>query len=376
MPIFEQISINTSYDNYVKSRWCKKGRGILMKLNVSLATRAVMVLSAAIGTVGFASYAYAGTNHRWNSQQAQAQVTSNGLTASNLQGVSNVNSSLLQNVQGSQNWGGYIDTPAQPGALYTNVTGKWTVPQISGTSNAVAAQWIGLGGVNSSDLLQIGTTEGIQNGQEVAQVFWEKLPATATDVMTVPVGSSISASIAQQSGTSTFHLTIQATDPNGQTQSKTIPITLSSAYAAGVGTSAEWISEDPSNQNNQLYPLANAGTVNFTGATVDGVPMTDASNQVQPTAMVDQFGNVDISPSSIGSDGESFSTMTTPASSQPYLPTGSNWGFGQMPMHHHHHHGYPYGDDGWGDNTWGFGPGSSVVIDPTSGSYVIQFTWG
>jgi hypothetical protein len=217
------------------------------------------------------------------------------------------NLSLAENTQGSKNWAGYIATPSS-NSSYTSVSGSWTVPNISASQkNALAAQWIGLGGVSSSDLLQIGTVEQIENGQPVAELFWEQLPSTAQNVMTVPIGSTISASIAPSAdSSSTWNLTFTI---NGQSQTQVIPpVTLSSSYAQGIGTSAEWISEDPSNQNGQLYPLANMGTVSYRSAMVNGKLLDSPGNQVQPVAMISQNGNVLIAPSALGTDGESFST--------------------------------------------------------------------
>jgi hypothetical protein len=132
--------------------------------------------------------------------------------------------------------------------------------------------------------------------------------------MTVPIGSTISCNITpDQTTANTWDLTVKATDTNGQTQTQTVTTTLDEAYAQGIGTSAEWISEDPSDENNNLVPLANMGTVNYSSATVDGAPINASSNEVQPVAMTSTNGNITIAPSNLGSDGESFST-TIPSS--------------------------------------------------------------
>ncbi|MGC7870501.1 G1 family glutamic endopeptidase [Desulfosporosinus sp. SYSU MS00001] len=228
---------------------------------------------------------------------------------------------LPENTQGSENWAGYINTP-DTGESYTSVSGSWTIPTISASqTDAVAAQWIGLGGVSSTDLLQMGTIEEIDNGQPVAKVFWEKLPSTAQNVMTVPIGSTISASIAPSTGSSsTWTLTFTI---NGETPGQTIPsVTLSSDYAQGIGTSAEWISEDPSNQNGQLYPLANMGSFTYHSAMVNGQSLKSIGN-VQPVALVSQSGDVLIAPSKLGSDGESFSTNVVNSASS----TGRSQGY-------------------------------------------------
>jgi hypothetical protein len=220
--------------------------------------------------------------------------------------------SLPENTQESSNWAGYIVTPTS-NTGYTSVSGSWTVPNISVTQqNAVAAQWIGLGGVNSSDLLQMGTIEQIENGQPTAEVFWEKLPDVAQSVLSVPIGSTINVNISPSSSSSlTWNLTFTVTMSSGETQTQTISTTLDSSYAQGIGTSAEWISEDPSNASGQLYPLANMGTVKYQTAMVDGQPINASGNNVEPVAMVSSNKTILISPSTLSTDGQSFTTTSS-----------------------------------------------------------------
>ena len=270
--------------------------------------------------------------------------------------------SLPAATQASGNWAGYIDTPRS--GSYKNVHGTWIVPNISGNQNGVAAQWIGLGGATNHDLLQMGTLEQFNNGQPAARIFWEKLPGAAKPVMTVPIGSTISASISHAFGTM-WYITFSAQTPGGKTTSKTIPVSVSSSYAAGIGTSAEWISEDPSNANNNLYPLANTGTVQYSSATVNGQALSVSNNQVVPLALVDKYGDLLMAPSAVGSNGSTFSTDTLSTGvgaggqliggtgGQTFVPgAGDRWGSGR---HHFHEWGrdsytvYGYGY-GFGDN--------------------------
>lgn len=233
-------------------------------------------------------------NYSQKSKQAQSNI---------------IPTSVPSNTKGSSNWAGYIATP-NSNSGYTSVSGSWTIPNISANQrNAVAAQWIGLGGVTSSDLLQMGTIEQIENGQPMAEVFWEKLPDVAQNVISVPIGSTIDVNISNSSN-STWDLTFTANTSDGQKQTKTISTTLDSSYAQGIGTSAEWISEDPSNGNNQLVPLANMGTVKYQSALVNGQPLNASVNNVQPIALVSNNGAVLISPSALGDDNESFTTIS------------------------------------------------------------------
>ncbi|MDR3585789.1 MAG: G1 family endopeptidase [Desulfosporosinus sp.] len=219
------------------------------------------------------------------------------------------NINLPANMKKSENWAGYIDTPSS-GSGYASVSGSWIVPNISTSQQtAAAAQWIGLGGSSSPDLLQMGTSEQLENGQLVTELFWEQLPDLAQTVMTVPIGSTINASISPSTNSSlTWNLTFTV---NGRSQTQTIPpVTLDSSYAQGIGTSAEWISEEPTTHNDQMVPFAKMGAVTYQSALVNGRPLNSSGNQVQPVALVSCNGNILIAPSVLGTDGESFSTTS------------------------------------------------------------------
>lgn len=266
----------------------------------------------------------------------------------------NTNVNLPTGTQESENWAGYIDTPTSTNGQYTSISGSWTVPDISASqqNDAAAAQWIGLGGVSSTDLLQMGTVEQIQNGQPVIEVFWEQLPSSAQNVMTVPAGSTISAMIAETTGENPiWNLTFTV---NGQTPSQTIsPVTIDTSYANGIGTSAEWISEDPSTQNDRLYPLANMGTVSYQSATVNGEPLNYTTNQVQSEAMLSSNGNVLIAPSALGTDGESFTTSAPTTSTTTTTPTGTTPTSGDEPNGNtFHHRGYRQQNVFWTNRGW------------------------
>lgn len=242
--------------------------------------------------------------------------------------TSTTNVTLPQGTQESENWAGYA--VASSSEVYTSVTGQWTVPTItSSNKNAVASQWIGLGGVTSDDLLQMGTIEEFQGSKQVNEVFWEKLPATSRNVMTVPAGAVISATISKKtssskSTSSTWNLSFEI---NGKASKSTIsPVTLNAQYAAGIGTSAEWISEDPSNANGQLYQLANMGTISYTNAKANGAAINASGNTVEPIDLVSKSDSVLLVPSALDSTGTSFTTSpptTTSSSTTSSSSSGS-----------------------------------------------------
>jgi peptidase A4-like protein len=97
----------------------------------------------------------------------------------------------------STNWAGYAYCPAFngtgcPAPAATNkvlgVQGSWVVPTIASPGNpgAMAATWVGIGGVGSNDLVQAGVVESIASGSTSIQPWWEMLPAPSTQVTLSP----------------------------------------------------------------------------------------------------------------------------------------------------------------------------------------------
>lgn len=255
--------------------------------------------------------------------------------------------SLPTGTTGSSNWAGYVVAPAS-GTAYTSVSGTWTIPDISGSANgSAAAQWIGLGGVSSTDLLQMGTIEYNENGTIVTAVFVEKLPDSAQYVVSAAAGSTIKASISKDSASDTqWNLTYTIVSPDNETVTDTVTMAVDADYASEMGTSAEWISEDPTNANGQLIRIANMGTVKYSALTVNGNALSDSSNTLQPVALV-SGSRVVIAPSAVGSDGESFSTTMSENSSKTVSESSGSRRFtrGEFPGSRHMFDG---GMPGWG----------------------------
>ncbi|PWI58409.1 G1 family glutamic endopeptidase [Sulfoacidibacillus thermotolerans] len=226
----------------------------------------------------------------------------------------------------SQNWAGYVVQPSSLANGESSVTGSWTVPAISGNPNGNDAQWIGLGGVSSHDLLQMGTVEQMQNGQQTSYVFWEKLPHAADEMLPISPGDQISAKIIPI-GSNTWRLTAIVTPRQGQPYAKSIVVSLSSSYVSGIETSAEWISEDPSNQNHNLLPLGNMGTITYRNATVNGQPIASPGNEVEPLEMVGTYGTPEMMPTKLSANGESFRTVMAHTSEGVQNIGGDNGGY-------------------------------------------------
>jgi hypothetical protein len=206
------------------------------------------------------------------------------------------------------NWAGYSAT----GGTFTGVTGSWVAPSPSGSGATSAdATWVGIGGVTSNDLIQVGTqNEVLPNGTVQTSVFYETLPDTSQDISSVTInpGDSVSASITE---TSPNEWTIRLIDnTNGSSFATNV------AYDSSL-SSAEWIEEEPSYGSTQEMPLDNFGTVSFTsgGATEDGNTVSITGSQAQALTMVNQANQVLASTSALGNDGNSFSVTRSNATS-------------------------------------------------------------
>ncbi len=200
----------------------------------------------------------------------------------------------------SSNWSGYLASAG----TFTGVSGGWSVPQVSGNGHSTSADatWVGIGGVTSSDLIQVGTQDSVSSrGQVSSEAFYEMLPAVSTPVpgMTVTPGDVMSANITQ---VSSGQWKISITDV---TQSESYNITVS--YSSSLST-AEWIEEDPSYAAGRQIPFDDFGSVNFTGATMieNGGAQTLTGAGAQAIIMQIPTGNTVASPSGISGDGEGF----------------------------------------------------------------------
>ncbi len=206
----------------------------------------------------------------------------------------------------SLNWSGYAVTP---GSGITAVDGTFTVPSAGLDPPGFAATWAGIGGYNTSDLIQAGTEEQSFPGNPLtgAQYYawYELLPASETPISnctgdpncTVTPGDHMTVDISNVSGNT---WSISMTDAGKWSWSK--DVTYSSSES-----SAEWILEAPTLAVAQTV-LANVGTVPFgptSTYTSGGTTHTIAAGN--PTQIDLGTGAVnEATPSALASDGQSF----------------------------------------------------------------------
>ena len=210
----------------------------------------------------------------------------------------------------SSNWSGYAAT----GGTFTSVTGTWTVPQPSGTSAGADATWVGIGGVNTRDLIQAGTQSMASGGGSVRYEAWiEMLPDSSQSVpLTVRPGDSVTVTITEQTAGS-WLITIKN---NTTTRSYSTTVSYSSSRS-----SAEWIEEAPSS-GRSVVPLNDFGVVTFTNgsAVKNGQTVTISGAGATAITMINGSRQAIAQPSTLTSDGASFSVTRTDAPSNATTP--------------------------------------------------------
>ena len=185
----------------------------------------------------------------------------------------------------SYDWSGYAVT----GGPFTSVSASWVQPAVTCPVNKAqqAAFWVGLDGFTSTDptVEQIGTdsdcvktTKKVTGGPSY-YAWYELYPAGLVPLPsadTVTPGDTISASV---SG-SGISYTVALADAGKWSYSK--PVTIPTA---ALDSSAEWVAEAPSACKAgacKTLPLADFGSVTFSGATADGLAV-DATGGVEST---------------------------------------------------------------------------------------------
>jgi hypothetical protein len=212
----------------------------------------------------------------------------------------------------SRNWSGYVSTG---GTSYTAVSGTWVVAKPDSNVVGIDATWVGIGGANTTDLIQAGTEATVNPDGTVTYDAWtETLPqSTRTISLAVNAGDTVTVSITEQSA-GLWLIDMKNVTTGG---SFTTTIRYNSSKS-----SAEWIEEAPS-VGRGIAPLDNFGTVKFTSGTtvVDGARKTLAQAGAKAVTMADGANQPLAIPSAIGGDGSSF-TVTRTSNPGTNLGTG------------------------------------------------------
>jgi hypothetical protein len=238
----------------------------------------------------------------------------------------------------SSNWAGYAvatDLKAPKSNAVSDVKGQWVVPSVSpSVHDSFSSVWIGIDGYSSVTVEQIGTEQDSVNGQPVYYAWFEIYPYLS-QVINYPVSSGdIMTAEIKYIGKNQFQLTLNDksiihSDWNFSIIKHT-NVTLRK--------SAEWIVEAPWLVSGGLQPVADFGSVEFSGAQAtinghtgtinDGAWHKDAITMVMATA----DATTEVQPSVLSNDGSSFglSRMVTPPQPITVISPngGENWVIG------------------------------------------------
>ena len=161
----------------------------------------------------------------------------------------------------SANWSGYAAT----GRKFRSVSASWTEPKghCSGGGHQFSSFWVGIDGATSSTVEQTGSEVDCRGSRPRYFAWFEMFPAFPVNFANrVRPGDHFSASVTHTGG-SKYTLVIS---DSTQHWSHTVHKSLRGAK----NSSAEVIAEAPSTGGGRVLPLANFGTVHFSGAKANG----------------------------------------------------------------------------------------------------------
>jgi hypothetical protein len=192
----------------------------------------------------------------------------------------------------SSNWSGVADT----GHTYNSVKGSWKVPTVKAApGNRFAADWVGIGGFSTGDLIQAGIGEQMVGGTASYNAWTEILPAAEVVIPSFPIHPGDAMTVTVRKGTGNQWTIIVKNVTSGQTFTKKL------TYASCL-CSAEWIHEAPT-VNGQQATLASTTNVVFDPGFVNGTTVIGSGGTVNRIQLV---GPTDATPSKLDSDHNGF----------------------------------------------------------------------
>ncbi len=211
----------------------------------------------------------------------------------------------------STNWAGYAVT----GAGLKTVSGSWKQPAVKCPVNQVqqASFWVGIDGFSAGDptVQQIGTDSdctrmagkptGTPNYYAWYEMYPQKVIYLSKSLYPVSPGNAIGAHVSRV-GT-TYMLTISNTTRGWSFNTTQV------ATTTPLNSSGEWIVEAPCSSATPcaILPLADFGTIPFSGASVSGKSISASGLSVHQITMVSSTGTVvKASPSALTPSGGGF----------------------------------------------------------------------
>ncbi|MEY9845079.1 hypothetical protein ABH940_002149 [Streptacidiphilus sp. BW17] len=192
----------------------------------------------------------------------------------------------------SSNWSGYAAT----GGGFTSISASWVEPTGKcGSATSYSSFWVGIDGDGSNSVEQTGSEVDCSGGSPQYYSWYEMYPAYPVNFSNaVRPGDHFTGSVTFL-GSGKFTMKLSDTTA-GWSRSVT------KSYSPAKRYSVEVIAEAPSSSTGVL-PLADFGTVNFTGALANG----KALGSYSPTVINMVSGSTTKASTSALSGGEGFS---------------------------------------------------------------------
>jgi hypothetical protein len=163
----------------------------------------------------------------------------------------------------SLNWAGYA--AGSPRTVFKSMQATFFVPYVdcASTPNSFSSHWIGLDGLASRSVEQLGVEASCSGSRPTYYAWYEMYPKTESAAFRVKPGNAITASISYSSRTKRFSLKLADT-----TTGQHFRHSLKCAAARCLRSSAEAISEAPAGGSGAILPLANYHASSFSDITI------------------------------------------------------------------------------------------------------------
>lgn len=240
----------------------------------------ILVGALALGTLAFAAAPAAAAGNPRSAASLLNHIRP-GTPVKIIGGSRPTASSLTQAITSLQalNWGGYA--ASQGTRTFRFVSAQFKVPAVSctgvtATNGTVSGHWVGLDGLRSTTVEQVGVIEGcVPSGGTFAPVylpFWEMAPnqAFSPAKVTVHSGDTIKVNVYYNKNARAFRLSLSdVTDGQSFTRTSSCP-----SGSTCQRNSAEAISEPPLTSFNsstgdvQFAPLADFGSIKISSVAI------------------------------------------------------------------------------------------------------------
>lgn len=163
----------------------------------------------------------------------------------------------------SLNWAGYAANRAR--TTFRSVSAAFLVPYVdcSATTPSYSSHWVGLDGLGSASVEQVGIEADCSRSSATYYAWYEMYPKPVSIAFRIRAGNAIQASVTYKRSARKFVLMLRDT-ADGQHFSRT----LKCAAQACLRSSAEVISEAPSNGSGGILPLADYRAAGYSAITV------------------------------------------------------------------------------------------------------------